>query len=810
MPNNKHIYLRNPVNTNDGFKKTRGFKPPEIEEEDIRPKVIEGFQKEKLRSSNIRFYSLRKQRKEAKSLIKAVDIDLIRIHFFCVFNLDLQKKFLLYYGLSVLDYNNFNKTVLFELTDESQFQVFIDHIRLVTESEENESYEGKEYNLIALINDFEFLNDRARLGTITNRGSLLCLISSVNSNSKFQKDELVNFLSEGGYNPITSEQVPDLIEIANLPTEVIHLVAKNFDIVRLITSSRSVRLRPGIYGELRRDFGFDVTVPDNLPIIGVIDTGLSLIDPLRPLFSGIAYDQTTYGIHFDEIGHGTMVAGLIVFGDEFNKDVKTTYQAKAKIAVIKALHFEDDDINILLLLDNIRRAKREYGIRVFNMSLNIPVVKKYNESHSSFAYELDKLAFEEDILIIMSVGNFDPDELNRLLQTDTHPTHEYPSFFYDPSGRSPHHNCWSTNILEPSESFNNLSVGALAGNLEPGDNSDLTPLSDYPAYYSRKFHYDYNQTINGTQFKRSQNNKHLNKPDVVYEGGDLKNYNSGVEILRSPLSASEKFYGRASGTSISTPLVTSIAADILKVYPTLRTQTVKALIINAGSKTCGPNPPDFRGFPNLLQKLVGQGKPLKNNVIFSDDNTVIFIIEDKIDVDEVKVIPLNLPEYIIASGNKLRFEMTLTYSFLPVKDNHLNYLPLYISFGLFRPFGAEIIGHKNSKTSEYQIKSSISWSEDFFGVENRLFSNSQKVSFNLQPNDVSAINSSVSIAVRCTCKKEIPVNYLDYLNNTSHQFSLAIAISEIPEVRATGQLYNAITAINTIENIAENTAELDL
>jgi hypothetical protein len=811
MTENRHHYLRNEQNQNDGFKKTRGFKQPDQPDDDEElPKTIAAFQKERLRNDNLLFYSQRKRR-ERKTINIPGNIDFIRIYFYAVFNLDLQKKFFAKYGLVVVEYNHFNKTVLFELTNEEQFQTFVRHLEMAYESPDNTSYEGQPYNLIALISHFEFFNTRKRLGSFTEQGSLLVLTSSTNKNASLQKQILLAHLAEQNLPFIYDEKFSEIIEIRTATKEALVTIARNFDIVRLITSAKSVRLRPGIYGELRRDFGFDVNVAENLPVVGIIDTGVSVIEPLRNIFTGINYDHTGKGVHWDESGHGTMVAGLIVFGEDFITTVKTNYEAKAKLAIIKAIHNDNDEINIPQLLHDIKHAKRVNGIRLFNMSLNIPVTKKYNDSFSSLAYELDKLAYEEDILITMSVGNYDAIELEKLLGDNYHPSHDYPTFFYDPDSTSSYHDCWFSNIQEPSESLNNLSVGALAGNIEGNMNHDATPASEYPAYYTRKFHYDYTQRINGTLLKRNQTNKHLNKPDVVFEGGDVFNYQSGVEVLRSPLSASEAYYGRSCGTSIAAPLTTSYEAEILMAYPSLRTQTVKALVLNTCSSLCGDEPEDFEGYGiNLLRKLIGNGRPLKNNFITTDDNSTVFIIEDAIDLEEVKVIPLNLPAYIGDSGNRLKVTLTLAYSFLPVKDNHLNYLPLHISFGLFKPVEADVIGNNDAK--DYRIKSAISWSEDFFGVENRLFSNTQKISFNLQPKDVKELGGVVSLAIRCTGKKEIPETDKAHLKNTSHPFSLIITITEIPEAKASGRLYAELININTVEAIAEaeSGAEIDL
>lgn len=809
MAENFHKFLKNVPKQNDGFKKKRGWAPKEEEPEEVPPKLIQDFQKDRLRRANALVYSQRKLRREEKTIEIPATIDFIKIHFFSEFNLDLQKKFLQRYGLSVVEYSNFNKSVLLEVVDESLFMAFSEHVQLAYDSSDTDSYEGKPYNLIALIFNFEFLTDKDRIGKVTESGFLISLVSSTLAVSRTQRELMLRFLGERTEVHF-DEEYPEIIEVKDLSIDDLSLVAKNFDIVRLITSSRSVRLRPGAYGELRRDFGFEVDIDEKIPVIGIIDTGVSNIDPLRPLLTNANYDHTGRGVNWDEVGHGTMVAGIVAFGDAFNTEVKPRYAAKAKLAVLKVIHNESDDINVPRLLDDIRDARRRHGIKLFNMSLNLPLVKIYNSPISKFAYELDRLAHEEDLLIFLSVGNYEREDLEQLTTVLNHPAHQYPNFFYELNSPSDHHSCWFTNIQEPAESMNNLSIGALAGNVEGNMNHDATPASEYPAYYSRKFHYDFYQTVNGTNFKRSQNNKFLNKPDLVFEGGDVFQYSAGIEILRSPLADGEKYFGRQCGTSLATPFVTSLAGEIQTVYPAIRAQTIKALLINSAVSPAGSNPPAFHNFPDLYKKLTGFGKVKRDKLVFTDENSAVFVIEDEIDLDEVIVVPIYLPETIADNGSKLHVQATLCYSFLPVRDNHLNYLPLYISYGFFKNVAADVIA--TAQAPEYKIKSALTWAEDFHGVENRLFSNTQKQSFNLQTYDLEELKNELCVAIRCTNKNQIPAIILDSLKNNSHHFSLVISFTEIPEANATGELNSEINRINTVANISEieGLAEADL
>lgn len=520
MPNNRHVFLINESAVNPKFKRSRNIQPTgdQQEKETLQPKLIRKSQKVKLRMLRDKFNSQQVQRNENRTILFPKVIDLIRISFFCVFNQDLIAKFYSRYGLNVIEFSNFNKTVMFEVNDRVLFRNFQLHINSVIKSPENTPYENQPFNLIALIYQFEFISSQNRMDVAQEGTFLITLISSTNQISTVQKEALFNFFEDQKLTVNFTPFSPDIIEVEKVSKLQTKLIIDNFDIIKAVLSTRVSKIRPGVYGTVRREFGFTVDVPKNLTTVCIIDSGVNRIDPLRDVITEISYNHTSVFEYWDEEGHGTLVSGLVVLGDEFQSEIKTSYTAKAKIAIIKVLHHGDDCINIPQLLTDIRDARRKHGIRLFNMSLVIPPSKKYNEIYSQFAYELDKLAFEEDVLIFISVGNVDADYIQEMIQDENHPDHEYPAFFYKPDTTSVFHRCENTNISVPSESLNNISVGALAGNLEEGDNSDLTPNAIYPAYYTRKFHIDYNLDVITEPLRPRQRNKFLNKPDLVFEG----------------------------------------------------------------------------------------------------------------------------------------------------------------------------------------------------------------------------------------------------------------------------------------------------
>lgn len=798
--NNKHVYLNNKKNQQNNFNRKRGFTPKATEEKPEEPK-IERFQVANLRNYYIAFTKRYESRYNNRTIEFPAYIDLIEIRFLPIFGKDLKNKFFQKYGLLPISYSDFNRTVVFEVVDKESFDDFKSDIEFIISQDEDVPYSGEHYNIIATIYKFRFIDKR----TETNDEEAI-ILSTIQSTSieiyNLQKERLKQFLGEANLSFSTNNN-EDLFYLNYVSSDIVIRIEQNFDIVQSITSSRALNVRPGMLGTLRMEYGFKVEVPENLATVGIIDTGINVIEPFNNLIveNGINITGETDA---DHSGHGTLVAGLAIFGQDLPASIETTYVAKCKVFPIKVLHHGNGGINFPLLLNAIRTANQAKGVRIFNMSL-VFYPKKYNEAFSDFAYELDQLSHELGILIFISVGNFDAIALEELLTINSHSDHDYPEFYYNLNKTTLVHSCENTNISIPSESLNNLSIGALAGNIENGDNSDITPANIYPAYYTRKFHFDYEQKINTINFNRNQKNKHLNKPDLVFDGGDLLNEQSGIEVIASP---ADNYFRRTSGTSLSTPLITSIAAEIEGLYPNLYVQSIKALLINSSNYYKAKELPLFKNKDELLKKLTGFGVPDRNNALLSDNKSITMVIEDQIKPLEIISIPIFLPEYLKTSGNKLIFKISIAYSSYPDKGNHLGYLPLHMSFNLMKNLPINEIA--TNKASETVAKKSFSWSEDHFGKENIIFSNAQSKEYKLQPNDIISLNGELAIAIRCLSKDNIDENLKHYLENNQHEFSLVINIREELKNNTENNLYNEMLDINNLTLISEVQVDTDL
>jgi hypothetical protein len=802
------LYSKSPEKTNR-FKKTRG-RDTKKEEQKPEPTPPISEEKRHFLAAKLNVYnSAVVNRAKKKTLPIPTNIDLIQIDFHVTFDLELEKHFLRNYNLSVVEKSNFNRNVIFSVGKGEQFQAFIKHIIVITSLAKGEDHRNQPFSRLALISDFCLLDANGRKGVLSGQESYILTICDILEypGAKGQLDLMTDYLKSEGVEIIGNRVAENLLFLKNGFPGLDQILADNFDIVRLITSARVPLVKPGAVATPVRSHGFEVVVEDDLPIVCVVDTGIQIsVEPLKKLVTPISIDHSGKAPYWDEAGHGTAVAGLIAFGTDFYDASLKEISAKARLAVLKVIHEENDDLNVVALLKDIRELYLSYGIRIFNISLNLPGSKPYNGPIGKFAYELDKLAYELDILIINSVGNYnylDLDTMHLLGDLDT--TTHYPSFFYNTTPEIIGHSCEFTNLQEPSESMNNISVGALAGNFENGVTDGITPAKEYPAYYSRKFHWDVSTRINGAQLKRSQRNKHLVKPDVVFEGGDYLSQEAAMEVLTSPQDKSP-YFGRMAGTSLATPLVTSMVAQLVKEYPTLQMSSIKAILINSAEALADRDLPHFdsTATKKLYRKLTGFGRPNPGRLMEGNQDSITFVIEDFIAFDDFYSFNLRFPDWVLSTPNKIELTATLVYKFLPVPNNHLAYLPLHISFGIFRPADISVLSQQD--LDNFQLRSGVSWAEDHFGVEDRVFSNVQKLSFNISRQHFKSANPTVSIAMRCYGKSNIPEWAYRHLTSQAHPFSLVISLREIPSTqksKLSGSLYSDIVALNDLQAIAD-------
>ncbi len=854
-----HLSLKNEFGICLEFNKTRGREEQVTDHvKDYRP------QRNKLYSCYKEFLTAKNRRHDRRqSKVELPHFDLLSINFLKVADKDLVRKLDQTYGLTAVNFSNMNQSVLFVIADEARFQdAFIPQIKRFYEEENNTS---TEYRLLTLLSEFRYIDsDSIKSKTISSEDARNIIFKLIDSNPRISKNYLTiekslkSFFKEK--NVASYELDSGIFQVDFIKSTDLNFLLANYDVIQRVESLYTIRVRPNIFGDTEKVSDASLTLKQNGPTIGIIDTGVHKLTVLEPILSNDGIDLLNindpkpYEIDLNnDSHHGTTVATLASFGNTFYDNMEAkNIEADAEIFSIKVQSGDQGCVDIAGIKEAIEKAHTTYGIRIFNLSMSVGS-KNYNQDISTYAYILDILAYKYDILIFIAVGNLNTDDIENIQDVASKNTTsdivknflKYPNHYYNPSinlDTSECHDCECMNLCVPSESMNNMSVGAIAENHKPNSNARGLILDrNHPAYYSRKYHIDYNALINGTRFKNNQQNKNLFKPDIVMPGGDQMDSSSKMPVLVPRRDGVGLRIIENSGTSYATPLAANIAAKILCKYKNIKMQSVKALIINSAISI----PEHYLNntienlktqendlYPNVEPKiktqlskkysakrlsryLSGHGVPDIVKCIESDDNRCTFIIEESIHYDSNKVVNLNIPDYLLQYSKRdavLTLTATLCYKFEPDRGDVLSYCPLHISFN----FGNSINLNEPKKNAEMYaryrasenneqmaIKSKFSsWSDDFYPASSKIFSNVQKMSLKITRDEIEKIQKQLSIIFRCTGREK--------LVGKQNPFSFVLTIEQKETAELNGNsLYDGLKLVNDLHVISDVSLEAE-
>jgi len=807
MSRKSHLYFKNPIEGKTTFRQKSRYS----DSSDDEMQKVEKINVEALKNS-ISLYTQGKSIRESnrnKELNISLFIDYIEIEFYdTFFSKDFKLKYRSDFGIYPVAFYQFNTIGLFAVVEQTLFTKFFAELNRIIASKniKEETYNPN----IRFIKSFRYHDVGIQTKSIEEKSHYI--LELTDNPELFQ--ETILPLEKQLDNYFTQREIkyfPDIehnrIELLNVSKDIIQEIANNFDIIQTINAHDSGFIRPSLVGTPIRSFGFDIETPsDNLPIVGIIDSGISKLTPLKDLIinQGNKFDVTGTSPLEDNCNHGTGVATLAAFGDKLYPTTRGTVEPDAKLLSIKVTNSSSTGLLNKDVIDLIRQANEKYKIKLFNLCIGYTDSKEENSLIDNYAYLLDYLAYELDILIFISAGNNNGDcTFYNGKKLEPIP---YPNQF----------KLESAIIKTPAESMNNITVGAASGNFEMFDSARSISLDENaPAYYTCRHH------VNAG---RKNHNKQLFKPDVIHYGGDYDNLlnpsDLGIKVMSSNIG---EYYVREVGTSYSTPLLCNLAARLLKAYPNLANnmQTVKALIINSASiqsfiteyitktKICKPYQLTGRGIPNMY------------SCIYSDENNATMVLEEFITANDLLVFPVHLPYFLqkLEKQRVLKITATLCFKFKPMPNSHLSYCPIHIAFGIFRNLNIEEkeengekvvdIGLNGNKIEKIKLSSSseASWSEDYY-YKNKPLSNTQKISFSVSKARLIAENGTFKIAVSSRFNKLLTEEERK-LYNHEHPFSIVI---NIQENGSSGHLYDGLCAVNELEviNVVEAEAGVQL
>ncbi len=408
----------------------------------------------------------------------------------------------------------------------------------------------------------------------------------------------------------------------------------------------------------------DLDPPDhNDPTVCVIDSGLQeahlLLAPAVDSITSHSYlpgnpsvaDEMTGG------GHGTRVAGSILFGEEIPKSGNYTLGCWIQNArVLDSSGHIPESLFPPVMLEAIVKRFHEGArrTRIFNQSIN-SVTPCRTQRMSAWAAAIDMLSYENNVLFIQSSGN--------VLLSNYHPTNpglqehlnagrQYPDFLMERSCR----------IANPGQSFQAITVGSVS----------------YAAFDTEQWKSFSQNFSSASSFSRSGFGIWgVTKPDVVEFGGDcLVNQSNDVscptlakdcypELIRSTLHSGPLYDRDVVGTSFAAPKVTRVAAALQRILPNEPCLLYRALIIQSARWPEWAYEIEDDDEKCKLMRMFGFGIPnleraTKNNEYRS---TIISQGDQRIHPKEAKIFQIPIPIQMRQPGDDfdVQIEVTLSY-----------------------------------------------------------------------------------------------------------------------------------------------------
>ncbi|ODL96780.1 MULTISPECIES: S8 family peptidase [Acinetobacter] len=365
----------------------------------------------------------------------------------------------------------------------------------------------------------------------------------------------------------------------------------------------------------------------NYPVVGVIDTGVSLNNSLNHWLTG--------GIDFldkneQDLSHGTFIAGLLAASKHLNSE-QLLDEHDCKIYDLDLFptsgDFEDyypkGFIDLLKQLEDFIPIAKEHNVRIFNMSLNLLTCVEDNR-YSIFANIIDNISKKHDVIFVISAGNL----------SSINVRNEWPHKEIDALKMLAEYRFQGQDrVYQPAESIYSVSVGAI--------DPERTSNHLRPSQYTRRGP--------GVSFSH--------KPDVVHIGGAY----TPPHNLSSIDPMGNLTHG--CGTSYAAPLVAKTLANLNHaIESTAKTETLRALLFHHCNRP--------KWSKSSKMKLVGNdfmgfGIPSNSaSSLMTSDHEITMVFESKISKNQELNFEFSWPQSLINDKGGIigNLKITLVYS----------------------------------------------------------------------------------------------------------------------------------------------------
>ncbi|NCT94295.1 MAG: S8 family peptidase [Chitinophagaceae bacterium] len=427
----------------------------------------------------------------------------------------------------------------------------------------------------------------------------------------------------------------DIIRInqdINSHTKLINFLDKH-PLVKKINLPPIIKRSSSVYGKIKDKYQLPKPVSNKTyPKMAIVDGGVSTIfnDWIIERWGLLSPDDK------DE-AHGTFIAGLAISGSTLNGSEICKELDGCEIIDLDILPKEAFFGNYFVkpleffkeLEIAVKELKERTGVRIFNFSLNI-TEHVSSSGYSVAAKTLDKIAEENDIIFVISVGNTEQQDIRK----------EWPN---DPSeALSILAASRNDTIKVPSESCRNLSIASV----NPPNLKGIVPFA--PSNY----------TCRGPGIRIGL------KPDLAHVGGSGTKVSGLGHGLYSIDQAGNIIDG--CGTSYSTPNVAkSLACIDHLIEGHLSRETLMGLIVH---NAMIPDVLKDKKLQDVAKHLVGFGIPSSSQeIIEGNDHSITLVFANRIYANKKMSFNFTWPASLVVAG-KCKGHAKLTIVSTPPLD----------------------------------------------------------------------------------------------------------------------------------------------
>lgn len=527
-----------------------------------------------------------------------------------------------------------------------------------------------------------------------------------------------------------------------------------------------------------RDLG-PIENPDaDAPLVAILDSGVNEGHPLlAPVVIERSSAPATLGLS-DVFGHGSKVSGIAAYGDVRNSLESGSFKASIRICSGKVVNDNGAFDNLKLVpsqMNEIIRGLHSRGCRIFNLSIGDRKARYSGGKVGTWTAILDELARELNILIVVAAGNYEHEPANG--NAEDHLT-GYPRYLIRQECR----------LLEPGVAANVLTVGAIAhaaAVTEQGPGTfSVRPIANVgePAPFTRC----------GPGVGDGL------KPDLCDDGGNMlyDGLTQGItrrsesEILTTHHRYLERLFTTGFGTSYAAPLVAHKAAQVLKAFPTVSANLLRALLASS-ARLPEASVERLKGMgPTAIRNACGYG--IANAVVAStsDTNRVVLYADDTIGMDRFFVYEVPIPREFRETKGKRAIKVTLAFD-PPTRHTRAAYLGVQMSFRLVRGKTlGEVIDHYRQRNAEIdgkppELESKYNCGFDS-GPNTRECGTLQRDVFEMSRNPAAEYGDTYFLVVRCE-RKWSPDEF------AQQRFALVVEMSHTADIELYERVRERVT-----------------